>query len=270
VTTDPFEGARRFDELLTAPGELPKRLRARALRCNAGSLWLSGDYERSHRLNEESLALFRELEDAQGIAVLLHRLGISTLGYLKDPKKARELLNESLEQYRLAGSERGESEVLGGLGYVSWEEGDREVALELFSRAAEQAAELEFTWWEAGMLAAIAEVLIELGQLDDAAPAARRQLELSRAIGDRQSSVIGVVLLAYLAARRGDHERAHLLWGAVEAEEGRGPIGQWETEREDYRAKVLLADGEELERARRLGRGRSLEAAIQEALDGGS
>jgi ATP/maltotriose-dependent transcriptional regulator MalT len=119
------------------------------------------------------------------------------------------------------------------------------------------------------MLSAIAEVLIELGQLDEAVPAARRQLELARAIGDRQSSVIGLVLLAYLAARRGDHERAHFLWGAVEAEEGRGPIGQWETEREDYRAKVLLADGEELERARRLGRGRSLEAAIEEALDGG-
>ena len=269
VTTDPFEGARRFEELLTAPGELSKRLRARALRCNAGSLWLSGEYERSHRLNEESLALFRELEDAEGIAVLLHRLGISTLGYLKDPEKARELLNESVEQYRLAGSERGESEVLGGLGYVSWEEGDREVALELFLRAAEQAAEVGFTWWEAGMLAAIAEVLIELGRLDEAEPAARRQLELSRAIGDRQSSVIGLVLLAYLAARRGDHDRAHLLWGAVEAEEGRGPIGQWETEREDYRAKVLLADGEELERARRLGHGRSLEAAIEEALGAG-
>jgi predicted ATPase len=269
VTTDPFEGARRFDELLTAPGELPKRLRARALRCNAGSLWLSGEYERSHRLNEESLALFRELEDVEGIAVLLHRLGISTLGYLKDPEKARELLNESLEQYRRAGSERGESEVLGGLGYVSEKEGDREGALELFSRAAEQAAEVGFTWWEAGMLAAIAEVLIELDRLDEAEPAARRQLELSRGIGDRQSSVFGLVLLAWLAARRGDHARAHLLWGAVEAEEGRAPIGQWETEREYYRAKVMLAEGEELERARRLGLGRSLEAAIEEALGGG-
>ena len=87
----------------------------------------------SHGVNEESLALFRDLEDDMGIAVLLHRLGISTLGYLEDPEKARELLNESLEQYRRAGSERGESEVLGGLGYVSEAEGDLEVALELFS-----------------------------------------------------------------------------------------------------------------------------------------
>jgi tetratricopeptide (TPR) repeat protein len=269
VVTDPFEGARRFGELLTTPGELPKRLRARALRCYAGSLWLSGEYERSHGLNEESLALFRELEDDMGIAVLLHRLGISTLGYLEDPEKARELLNESLEQYRRAGSERGESEVLGGLGYVSEQEGDLEVALELFSRAAELAAEVRFTWWEVAMLAAIAEVLIELDRLDMAESPARRHLELAREIGDRQSSVFGLVLLAYLAARRGDHGRAHLLWGAVEAEEGRAPIGQWEVEREDYRAKIILAEGEELEQARRLGRGRSLDAAIEEALGGG-
>ncbi len=269
VVTDPFEGARRFAELLTTPGELPKRLRARALRCYAGSLWLSGEYKRSHGLNEESLALFRELEDEMGIAVLLHRLGISTLGYLEDPEKARELLNESLEQYRRAGSERGESEVLGGLGYVSEVEGDREVALELFSRAAELAAEVGFTWWEVAMLAAMTEVLIDLDRLDEAEPAARRHLELARGIGDRQSSVFGLVLLAYLAVRRGDHTRAHLLWGAVEAEERRAPIGQWEVEREDYRAKVLLAEGEELERARQRGRGRSLEAAIEEALGGG-
>ena len=269
VVTDPFEGARRFGELLTTPGELPKRLRARALRCYAGSLWLSGEYERSHAMNGESLALFRELEDDDGIAVVLHRLGISTLAHLEDPEKARELLNESLEHYRRAGSERGESEVLGGLGYVSEQEGDRRVALELFSRAAELAAETGFTWWEVGMLAAIAEVLIELDRLDEAESAARRHLELARGIGDRQSSVFGLVLFAYLAARRGDHARAHLLWGAVEAEESRGPIGQWEVEREDYRAKVLLAEGEELERARQRGRGRSLDAAIEEALGAG-
>jgi predicted ATPase len=269
VATDPFEGARRFDELLTAPGELPTRLRARALRCYAGSLWLSGEYERAHRTNEQSLALFRELEDDEGIAVLLHRLGISTLYYLKEPEKARELFEQGLEQYRRAGSERGESEVIGGLGYVSQVEGDQEVALDLFSRAAEQAAEVGFTWWEVYMLGAIAEVMIELNRLDEAESAARRHLELARGIGDRQSSVYGLVLTAYLAGRRGDHARAHLLWGAVEAEEERAPIGQWESEREEYRAKVLLTEGEELEQARQRGRGRSLEAAIEEALGAG-
>ena len=159
--------------------------------------------------------------------------------------------------------------MLGGLGYVSWDEGDREAALDLLSRAAEQAAETGFTWWEVYMLAGIAELMIELDRLDEAESAARRQLELARGIGDRQSSVFGLVLMAYLAARRGDHAQAHLLWGAVEAEESRAPIGQWEAERDDYRAKVLLAESEELERARQRGRSRSLEDAIEEALSPG-
>jgi hypothetical protein len=92
VTTDPFEGARRFEELLAH--ELPDGLRARALRCFAGSLWLSGDYERSHRLNEESLALFRSWGDDEGVGVLLHRIGISTM-HFGDHEQARRLLDES-------------------------------------------------------------------------------------------------------------------------------------------------------------------------------
>ena len=70
-----------------------------------------------------------------------------------------------------------------------------------------------------------------------------------------------------IAARRGDVERAHLLWGAVEAEERRGgPLGQWEAERDDYAAKVGIRDGGELDPVRTRGRRLSLAAAIDEAL----
>jgi hypothetical protein len=109
VSTDPFEGARRFEELLAH--ELPEGLRARALRCFAGSLWLSGDYERSHRLNEESLALFRSWGDDEGVGVLLHRIGISTM-HLGDHEEARRLLDESRRLLRRVGSVRGEAEAI--------------------------------------------------------------------------------------------------------------------------------------------------------------
>jgi tetratricopeptide (TPR) repeat protein len=217
-------------------------------------------------MNEESLALFRALGDDEGIAVLLHRIAISTLIHLRDPARARELLAESREHYGRVGSGRGESEVVGALGYVARDEGDKEAALELFTRAAELADETGFTWWEVGMLGARVECLLELGRIDDAEPAARRHLELARAIGERQHSVLGLVLHAWIAARRGDAERAHLLWGAVEAEERWGLLGQWEAERDEYAAKVGVRSGAELDRARSRGRGLSLQAAIEEAL----
>ena len=266
VATDPFEGARRFGELLDSDVVLSDRLRARATRCYAGSLWISGDYARSHEMNERSLAIFRELGDDEGIGVLLHRLGISTLSVREDTVAARELLEESREHYRRAGSSSGESEVVGALGYVARDEGDIEGALELFTRGAELAAETGFVWWEIGMLAAIVESLIELDRVDEAVPPARRHLELSREIGDRQQEVIALVLHAWIAGRHGDLERAHRLWGAVEGEERRGTVGQWELEREKYAAKIGIRSGDELDHARMRGRGLSLQEAMEEAL----
>jgi len=266
VATDPFEGARRFGELLDSDVFLPDRLRARATRCYAASLWISGDYPRSHETNERSLAIFRELGDDEGIGVLLHRLGISTLTVRKDPAAARALLEESREHYRRAGSRSGESEVVGALGYVARDEGDNEAALELFTRSAELAAETGFVSWEIGQLAAVAESLIELDRVDEAVPVARRHLELARELGDRQQEVVGLALHAWIAARRCDLGRAHRLWGAVEGEEQRGLVGQWESERENYAAKVGIRSGDELDRARMRGRGLSLQAAMEEAL----
>ena len=49
VAIGPLEGARRYEELLARRDELPEVLRARALRCYAGALFIGGDYERSHR-----------------------------------------------------------------------------------------------------------------------------------------------------------------------------------------------------------------------------
>jgi len=265
VTTDPFEGARRFEPLLAEGGQLPDRLRARALRCFAGSLWLSGEYERSHRLNEESLALFTSIGDEVGRAVLLHRLGISTME-LGDHDKARELFDESLQLSRRHGFRRGELDLTGALAYLLEREGDLAGASDLFSQAAEMSAEVGFTWWQVGMLQGLVECLIRLGRLDEAEPVAREEVRLAREIGDRQSCIYGLVHFAWLSALRADEWLAGLLWGAVEAEEARAPVGQWETERETYAERVTAGSGDELERGRLKGRELSFEAAIEEAL----
>jgi predicted ATPase len=264
VVTAPFEGARRWDELLARAEELPERLRATALRCYAGSLWLSGRYEESHRLNEESLTLFRALGDEEAVAILLHRTGISSMRF-ESLSRSRELFEESLRIHRKLGSLRGESEAIGGLGYLAMTEGNFTEGAELFSQAVELAHEVGFVWWEVGMLAGLGEALIELDRIDEAEVAVRRHLGLARGIDDRQSSVVALVLLAWIARLRSDDERAGMFWGAVEAEEARGPIGQWELEREDYAARAVTKS-EQFEQGRRRGRRLSFESAIEEAL----
>ena len=265
VMVEPFEGARRFEALLSR-AELPDRLRARALRCYAGSLFLAGQYEASHHANEESLALFRALDDELGVAELLGRIGISTL-QLGDPEKGRQLLEESRELFRDTGFIRGEATALGGLGYVKVEQGDLPGAVALLSESAEMAAEIGFTWWQVGMLMALVECLIELGRVDEAVRHSLEQLRLARELGDRQSMVVGVAQQAWIASTRGEAERTGRWWGAVEAEEARAPLGQWEDEREKYLGRVLGGQG--LEHYRDEGRRLSLAAAVEEVLAGG-
>jgi predicted ATPase len=264
VITDPFEGMRRFEALLAESDGLDTVLRARALRCYSGSCHISGDYERAQSAIEESLALFREAGDDQGAAVLLHRLGITKL--VRGGSGARELFEESLEIFRRTGSRRGEGEAIGALGYLAHAEGDLVQALDLFRQSAEIAAPLGFTWWQANMLAAIAECALDLGQAAEAGGPARESLALAAEIGNRQGTVYGLALLARAAAESGDPVRAGRLWGALEAEEERGPVGQWEGERETFEARVLGHNGPELERGLEEGRRLSLDAAVAEAL----
>jgi predicted ATPase len=268
VIVDPFEGMRRFEALL-AEGGVPDLARARGLRCYAGCSFLAGKFEQAQRANEESLALFRAAEDEPGIAELLHRIGINTL-MLGDRERAQEQLEESLALFRKLGSARGEAEAIGALGYVAHDARDFERALELFNRSERMAAEVGFTWWELSMVGYGADCEFELGRIDASEAKNRRALDLARQIDDRQALIYTLAHIARDAAVRGDACRAGRLWGALEAEAERAPVGQWEAEREKYAEGVSVADGPEFERACEEGRRLSFEAAISEAREASS
>ena len=265
VIVDPFEGMRRFEALLAREEGVDPILRARAQRCYGGCCHVSGKYEQALQATEESLALFRAAGDDQGVAVLLHRLAIAWL-VQGEMSRARESLQESLELFRRIGSRRGEAEGVGTLGYIAEREGRLEDALELFSESAATAAEVGFDWWHRNMLLSRAEVELELGQVEAAERDARDALLTAERLGDRRGAVVALALLAWAAAVREDAARAGLLWGAVEAEELRGPLGQWETERESFLERVSTADGIEFTREREEGRRLSLGRAIERAL----
>ena len=57
------------------------------------------------------------------------------------------------------------------------------------------------------------------------------------------------------------------LWGAIEAEEARGPVGQWEAERDSYSQVILAHAGPEFERGRQDGVRLSLNEVVDDALD---
>ncbi|HEY7690943.1 MAG TPA: tetratricopeptide repeat protein [Gaiellaceae bacterium] len=265
VMNDAFEGVRLFDGLLERGGQVPAELRARALRCLGESAWITGDYGRGGRSMQEALEEFERLGDDRAIAVVLHRLGVDAL-MADDLPRARQLLEQSMEMCRARPNPKLEADAIGKLGWVERREGDRERALELFELSATLCGQVGFTWMEANAVLDTGDLSHELGRPEVAEERGREGLRLCAQLADRQLVVVSLALLARFAASRGDAARAGRLWGAIEAEEARGPLGQWDVGREEYAEPVLVAAGPEFEAARAAGRTLALDAAVEYAL----
>jgi predicted ATPase/class 3 adenylate cyclase len=261
VANDPHEGARRVSSLLEAAGKLPPELHARALRSWGGLIFITGDFDRGAELNEQSLEAFRELGDELATAHQLHRLAINA-ARTGDHDRARALSDESLSIYSRHGSASSEAMALGVLADLAQKEQRYDEALELSLRSANRAAEVGFRWWQVHYLYFACEMCLNLGRPKEAETWGREGLELAVQIGDRQMTVYLLALLSAATAAQGEAERAGALWGTLEREESRGPVGQWEAERDAYRSRVEPRDPEQFE----LGRARGLQLSPDEAL----
>jgi predicted ATPase/class 3 adenylate cyclase len=263
----PFEGMRWFELLLDQEGELAPELRARALRAWGGATFITGRYEEGARLYEKSLSLYRRLGDQRGVGVLLHRLAAFEL-QRDDKVRARSLAEEAGELLRRTGFRKGELETLATLGDIEVAEGNHDRGFELMRESIALADEVGFSWWKVASGMILAQHLVELDRLEEAERWSRDALPQAHAIGERQFLLLGVAVLARVAAQTGRPERAGTLWGAIETEEARGPVGQWEGERGGFVTAVLAGAGPEFERGRMAGRGLTLAEVVEYALAG--
>jgi len=244
VTHDPREGMRWFDALLDRPGAaaVAPAVRAEALRAYGGATDIAGDDEGARRLYEQSLALFEELGDEHGQAVLFHRLAISDLrrGQLD---RARELVEASHAIHVQAGDRWGQAQTTGTLGAVARDAGDRQLAYQLIESSAAMARSVGVRWWESGMLAELAALLLHAGRVHESDTRARESLTIADENRDRAGRVLGIGLLASTAASLGDHDHAERLWSAVAHEDAVAPLGGWRRHRPDLEAHLTQSLG---------------------------
>ena len=262
---DPFEGERRMAALLERGSAVPEVLRARALRVNSEAAFVSGDFTAAAELLEQSLSIFQALGDERAVTVLLQRIAVSAL-LADDLPGARRLLEESLARCRIDPNPKLEADIVHKLGWVERGEGNRERALELFEEGAVLCGQVGFTWMQASALMDAADLSHELGRTAVAVARGREALRLAEELADRRSIVYSLAWLARFAAADGRIDEAGRLWGAIEAEELRGPIGAWAQEREQFAAAILTHGGPELETARSAGQRLSLDGAVRCAL----
>jgi tetratricopeptide (TPR) repeat protein len=267
----PFEASRMFEDLVGGITGMPGDLEALATRCRANFAVMTGDHERAIQLYEESLDQYRELGDDHALAIVEHRLGVNLVHY-GQPERGLAFEASSLERSREGGFRINEAMIRATLGEREIEEGNTARGLEMMLEAVELAREAGFKWMEANIQSALAGHELELGRLDDAERDACSALTLGRDMGDRRHAVQALALLAAVAARRGDSHRAGRLWGAVEAEELRGPLGRrprmaaWDDDREKFHKLVHAEPDAAFERALTEGRRLSLDEAAAYAL----
>jgi tetratricopeptide (TPR) repeat protein len=204
-------------------------------------IFITGDFERGSELQHQSLAMFRELGDDLAVAHGLHRLAVEA-AWTGEHERALALSDESLSLHKRLGSPSGEAMALGVLADIAQKEKRYEEALELSIQSANLAAEVGFRWWQIHYLYFACEMCLNLGRPEEAERWGRDGLRLAVQIGDRQMSVYLLALLSATAAAQAESERAGVLWGALEREEERGPVGQWEGERDAYRSRVEPRD----------------------------
>ena len=268
VAIDPAEAIRWFERLLEAPGaeNVPLETRADSMRAYGSSNDIAGRQEEAGRRYAESLALYDELGDEHGRAVLLHRLALHAMRR-GDLDRARELLGESHEIHERQADKWGLTQTIGTFGAIERDAGNLDRARELIAESASLADGVHHSWWEAGMLAELAQLDLAAGRVEAGRDAALTALTMKNEMRDHPGRVFGVGLLARAAAEAGDEERAGLLWGAIEDEDAGAPLGGWRRHRQANEERLQELAGPEFERARVEGRELTLDDAVKLALE---
>jgi len=264
TTHDPREGARWFDSLLVKGSDLPPRLRMQALRGYGGSLMFSAD-ERARTLQEEALALARELGDERAILSLLLPLADLALGR-GDTEEARRFAGETIALNKHVGSPRREAQALALLAGVARHDGDLDGAAALLEQSLKLARETGFHWWEMMTLLDLASLERARSRLAHAEARALEGLAVAREIGDTIGTTAALANLARLARDRGHLERAGRLWGAVEASDAARPEIEWAVDRHAWETDVIASGDHAFDKAREQGRTLSLDQAAAYAL----
>ena len=174
-----------------------------------------GDYRGGSALYEESLAIKRELGDRSGIANLLNNLG--NAAYERgDFVFARALHEESLAIRREVGDRQGLANSLNSLGNLASDQGDFASAQSLHEESLAIKRELGYGQGIASSLNSLGNLASDQGDLVSARARQEESLTIVLELGDRWGIARSLAGLAAVVATLGNSLRAAQIWGAAE------------------------------------------------------
>ena len=181
---------------------LPLRIRAQAL--NGAGLLISvqGDQPSASVYLQESLRLFRELEDQMGEAWVLNHLG-QTLYFSGQQEQAVPVLEASLQLFRALGDTWHSAWVLINLGDVSLQSGEMDNALQFYSEARGLFSELNHKRGKAYAIERLGRLAILLRDFDQAVTLYSESMRLFREIGELEGCAWALQNLGRIASESG-------------------------------------------------------------------
>jgi predicted ATPase/DNA-binding XRE family transcriptional regulator len=196
-------------EMLTAALALPSAdpaARANALNGLAAFCLIYEDYAANFAAHEQGLALRRQLGDANGVATVLHNMGLTAF-FMGDYARAAAQLEESIA----ISPESDPTSAYAHLGLIAQETHDPATARRWLALAYDGAMRTSAAWMQAFVMNYLADVLRELGELDEAERLATDSLRLFTEMDDTHYRPDAQITLAQIALNRGDTAAAAAL-----------------------------------------------------------
>ncbi|HZO90044.1 MAG TPA: tetratricopeptide repeat protein [Chthonomonadaceae bacterium] len=264
------EGRQWLETMLQKSSRTPMALRAGALFQVGYMAGAQGDYAAARAFYEESLAIYRQLDDQQEIASVLNMLALLA-HFQGDYSTALSLYEQSRIINEALGNTSGVAYVLNNQGLAAYHQGDYAAARACYEKCLP-------TFQEMGNKYGMVLTLDNLGLLSTAegdyasARALQRQgLEIARDLGYKGGVVWFLEGFAKLAAAQQQGERAAVLWAVAAAQREAMSSPLWPCVLAEYERSlgdVREALGEEaFAAAWAEGQAMTLEQAMEYALE---
>ena len=207
------EGRRFFNGIVARSAGAPRELRARALVHGAIFAFRQGDNAVTAAWLQESLDLYRELGDEEGIARAIAELGSVAIAE-QDLDRAAALYEEAVPRFRSQGRMSRVAASLGNLGTIAHMRGDFETAVGYYAEAIEASREAGDEDGSAVNLHNLGRSELALGRAEEGLEALRESIAIGRRLGYREVIAYCLGGLAELAMIEQDAARAATLLGA--------------------------------------------------------
>jgi tetratricopeptide (TPR) repeat protein len=169
--------------------------------------WVLGEYETAKQLHEESLALCRDTGNQAGIAHSLEFLAQAVFG-LAEYEKAKQLWYEGLAIHKEIGNLRGVVGVLADLGEAALVLGEYEEAARLAQQSLALHKKLDDRFGIAWSLRVLGNAACGLGDLEGARKHLCQALEKAVMVRWTSVTLLALVGIGALLAAEGEKERA--------------------------------------------------------------